>query len=87
MALFIPSTPDPDLTTLIASLLRHVLTILGTIGAVHGTYSDSTIQIVAGALAAIVALLWSYYQKRQAAKLDHDGSVRSAQTGAAVKAT
>ena len=84
---YAPSTPDPETTTLVYALLRHVLTILATVGVLHGTYSDSTVQIVAGAMAGIGAIFWSIYQKWQAARLDHEGSVRSVAINAPVRAS
>lgn len=83
---FVPSSPDPQTTALVAALIRHALTIAAGFGLAVGTYSDSTITMVAGALVGIGAIGWSLYQKYAAAKLDHLGSSRSAASGVAVQA-
>jgi hypothetical protein len=83
---YVPSTPDPEMTTLVASLVRDALMILSTFGWVHGAFSDSAVQVVAGALVSICTVLWSQLEHRRLAKLDHDGSVRSAATQQPVKA-
>ena len=83
---YVPSTPDPEMTTIVASLVRYTLTILATFGWVHGAYSDSAVQVVAGALVSIGMVVWSQLEHRRQAKLDHDGSVRSAATQQPMKA-
>ena len=84
---YVPSTPDPEVTVLAAALIRHVITFLSAIGLLHGVYSDSMIQILAGAVLGIAMTGWSLWQKYQAARKDHAGSARSATTGNAVRAT
>jgi hypothetical protein len=42
----VPSTPDPEIVTLVAALIRDVLTIGATLGVVHGVYSEGFIVIV-----------------------------------------
>jgi hypothetical protein len=81
----VPSTPDPAVETLVAALIRHILTILATLGVVHGTISDSTISIIAGAVVGIGMVVWSLYQKFAAKRADHTGSVISARAGVAVQ--
>ena len=82
---FKPSVSAPDITTLVGSLIRHLLTIGATLGVVHGTYSDSAVSIIAGALVGVGMICWALYQKIVAARADHAGSVASAQMGKAVQ--
>jgi hypothetical protein len=87
MTNFEPSAPNPEITTLVAALVRHLLTIGATLGVVHGVYSDSTVSIIAGALVGIGMVGWSLYQKVAAKRADHAGSVASAMRGVAVQST
>jgi hypothetical protein len=83
----IPSTPSPELSALVASLVRHVLTFLSGVGVIGGVYSDSTITLLASALIGVAMAGWALYQKIQAARKDHIASVISAETGTPVKVT
>ena len=85
MSEFEPSVPTPDVTTLVAALVRHLLTIGATLGIVHGVYSDSAVTTVAGALVAIGMICWSLYQKVSAKRADNAGSVESAKRTIAVQ--
>lgn len=82
----VPSTPDPEIVTLVAALIRDVLTIGATLGVVHGVYSDSVISIIAGAIVGVGSIVWSLYQKYSAKRRDHEGSVLSAARGVALQA-
>jgi hypothetical protein len=53
-----------EIRTIIASLLRHGLTALGLMG----TVSDEQLGQIAGAIAIVLGLAWSWWQKRQAAR-------------------
>ncbi len=77
----VPSSPDPDIVTLVGSLIRHLLTVLATLGVVHGVASDSAVTLVASALVGIAMTGWSIAQKVQAKQRDHAGNVLSAQAG------
>lgn len=83
-----PSTPNPQLTTLIYTLLRAVLTILGALGVGFGsTMSNSTLMTISGALAVIAGLVWSFIDKVQAARAAHKSAQLSALAGAPVNST
>jgi hypothetical protein len=81
----VPSTPSPEITALIATLIRHILTFLSGVGVISGVYSDSAITLLASALIGIAMAGWALYQKIQAARKDHVASVISAETGTPVK--
>lgn len=83
---FEPSSPDPQTTVLVAALIRHVISFLSGLGLIHGVYSDSVIQTISGALVGIIMIGWSLWQKYQAARHDHEGSVKSAESGVPVRA-
>jgi F0F1-type ATP synthase membrane subunit c/vacuolar-type H+-ATPase subunit K len=78
---FQESTPDAAMTAMLAGLLRHVLTLLAGLGIGVGSYSDSTLMIIAGALVGIATAVWSIYQKILAARAADAAAVRSADTG------
>jgi hypothetical protein len=81
----VPSTPSPEITALIATLIRHILTFLSGVGVIDGVYSDSTITLLASALIGVAMAGWALYQKVRAARKDHIASVISAETGTPVK--
>jgi hypothetical protein len=82
--LFIPSTPDAQWSVIIFGLLRHLLTTAGGAGMLAGlTISDSNLMTVASAIVVVVGAGWSWLQKRQAARNDHEGSLESAVSGKA----
>jgi hypothetical protein len=81
----VPSTPSPEITALVASLIRHILTFLSGVGVIGGVYSDNMIALLASALIGVAMAGWALYQKIQAAKKDHVASVISAETGVPVK--
>jgi hypothetical protein len=80
------STPDPAMVTLVAALIRHLLTIASGAGFAVGVHSDSTIAMAASGIVGAAAVGWSIVQKIRAARADHAGSVRSAQIAQPVKA-
>ncbi len=82
----VPSTPDPQIQTLVYTAIRSVLTILGTFGATWGaTVSGAQWEIVSGAVAILISVGWSQWQKIQAARANHAGNVASATVGAPVQ--
>lgn len=84
----VPSTPDPEMQTLVLTAIRAVLTILGTFGITWGaSVSQAAWQIVAGAVVLLGGVAWSFWQKFHQARLDHLGSVQSAMAGTPLKAT
>lgn len=84
---FVPSTPMPTTATLVKNVLSSALMILGALGVPVGSYSDSTLMIVASALVTAAGAAWSLWERFAAARKDHAGSVRSAQIERPVKAT
>lgn len=81
-----PSTPDLQTQVVVLTILRAVLLILGTFGVTWAqTVSGSAIEQIAGAVAILVGIVWSLYQKLQQARLDHAGNVASARAGKAIK--
>jgi VanZ family protein len=82
----IVSTPNPEIQTLVYTVIRAVATILGTFGVTWGaTVSGEQWQMIAGAVAVLISVGMSVYQKFQAARADHVNSVASATVGAPVK--
>jgi hypothetical protein len=82
----IPSTPTPETTVLIGTLVRAALLILGPTLATYGIKVDASAwEAGIGAILTAGAFAWSIWQKFQQAKLDHAGNVASARGGQAVK--
>jgi hypothetical protein len=57
---------NPEVRILLASLLRHVLTGMGLVG----TLSEEEAGQVAGGLAILLGLAWSWIEKRRRAYLE-----------------
>lgn len=51
---------------IIAGLIRHLLTLVGGGIIAGGAISGSDIEIAAGAIAALIGVVWSIIQKRLA---------------------
>lgn len=85
----VPSTPDPDLQTLVYTAIRAALTILGAIGISTPAWASnpSALWAVAGAVALLVSVGFSFYQKFQAARAAHAAAVASAASGKPLKPT
>ncbi len=82
----VPSTPDPQIQTLVYTAIRAALQILGTFGVTWGlTVSAAQWQIVSGALAVLIGLGWAFWQKIQAARAAHAAALLSASVGAPVQ--
>ena len=82
----VPSTPDPTLTALVYAVIRYILAILGAFGVTWGaSVSGSNWQIIAGAVAGLISLGWSIWQKFSAASHTHSTAVASAAAGTAVQ--
>lgn len=80
------STPSPQTSVIIYTVIRSVLQVLGAFGITWGqTVSGSTWEQIAGMLAIAVGFIWSVYQKIQQARLDHAGNVASARAGKAIR--
>lgn len=81
-----PSTPDVSTQTLIYTLLRALLNLLGAFGISFTALADANVLwAVAGAVSVIVSVGWSLWQKFQAARADHANSVASANAGQPLK--
>lgn len=48
-----------------AGLIRHLLTALGGALAAKGYIGSGDVELVAGALATIIGVAWSVYEKRK----------------------
>lgn len=84
---FIPSTPNPQTVTLVASVIRSALALLAGAGIVAGSATnipDGMITLYASCVVAFGTAGWSLYQKFRAAQLDHAGSVQSATTTSSI---
>lgn len=80
------STPTPQTSVIIYTIIRSVLQVLGAFGITWGqTVSGSTWEQIAGMLAIAAGFIWSVYQKIQQARLDHAGNVASARAGKAIR--
>lgn len=81
-----PSTPDPTITALVYAVIRYVLAILGAFGVTWGaSVSGASWQIIAGAIAGLIGLGLSIWQKYQAAAHTHATAVASANAGKPVQ--
>lgn len=56
-------------TTQVAAIARHVGTVLSGALVEHGIASSSQASDIAGTISFLVMLIWSLYQKREAATL------------------
>lgn len=65
------STPNPTLTTLVASVIRSVLALLSGLGLAVGTYNDSSLTFAASVVVGVGTAAWSIYQKISAARKAH----------------
>jgi hypothetical protein len=75
----VPSSPDPATVTLVAALLRHLLTLLSGVGFLGGlVINDGMLLTIASSLVGIATIAWSLFEKFQAKRKDHAGSVMSA---------
>ena len=81
----VPSTPNQDLVVLVVGVLRDVLKLLAGVGVTVGSVSDSKLWIVASALVWLSMTGWSWYQKRKAKQLDHEGTLMSLNEGKPVQ--
>lgn len=82
----VASSPLPTMQVLLYTLLRAILVILGALGiGIGANLNDGTLMVIAGALATILGVAWSIYQKVSAARTQHAVAVASAQAGAPVK--
>jgi hypothetical protein len=77
----IDSSPDPAVVSQVAVILRHLITAASTFGLLHGTYSDSTIMIVASGLVLVGNAAYALYDLYKKKRIDHAGSVLSARLG------
>jgi hypothetical protein len=83
----VPSSPNPTSGVLIGTAIRAALMVAGPSLAAHGvSVDDATGQAVAGAVMTLGGIGWSFWQKYRQAKLDHEGSVASAEMRMPVKA-
>lgn len=93
---FIRSTPDPREIALVAGVIRTILAGLAGMGVLGGTWaalSDVQLSAISAMLLTLASLagwagvgVWSWIQKVRQARLDHAGSVASANSGQAVQA-
>lgn len=60
--------------TILALILRHVLTAAGAIAVAKGYATDDMISQIIGALSTIGGLVWSVYQKHATGALTSDSS-------------
>lgn len=71
-----------DQATILA-ILRHVLTIVGTIVVSHGYLNDGQYEQLAGAIITVAPVIWSILQKKQ----QKAAVVSAAATGVPVQAS
>jgi hypothetical protein len=82
--LTIPSTPNPQLVTYTAAIIRSILQAIGGGMTLFGLTcsfcnpSEAAILGLAGPLVILGTVAWSIYQKIRAAQRDHAGNVASA---------
>lgn len=82
----LPSTPNPNYVAIVASFLRGLIQLASGAGFLAGAYADSQVLMVATLLVAVGTLVWSFYQKLQAEKKNHDASIASARLSAEASA-
>jgi len=76
-----PSTPNPQMTTLVYTALRALVTIAGALGLGVGAATDTVLMTVSGAIVTLVGVVWSFVQKYRASSAAHDSAVASAAAG------
>lgn len=82
------ATPDPATVSIVAGIIRHILSGLGALGVglgAVGDTSDSNIYIAAGALCWVAAAIWSLWQKYSAQKKLKMAALASARAGRPVE--
>lgn len=84
---YVPATDDVALRLQVAAVIRDILTVLATLGVVHGAVSDSVVSILAGVVIEIGSLGWALWERAQQAKKDRAGSVQSAALKIPVRAS
>jgi hypothetical protein len=93
----VPSTPNAASITIAAGQIRALLGVLAGMGVLGGVWASVSADQIATILTAVlmlgglaaggVASIWSWWQKIEAAKADHAGSVASANSGKPLKST
>lgn len=83
----VPSTPDPAIATLLATLLRYLLTAASAAGIYHGAIGDSTLSIIAGALVGAGTAAWAIWERFRIAQHTHEVAKASAVAGIPVQPT
>lgn len=78
----LPTVPDPTYVAIVAGTIRGFLQLAAGLGLGVGAYTDSQIMIAAGLIVGVSTLVWSGYQKMQAAKQNRDSSRLSAKFSA-----
>lgn len=74
----VPSTPDPQLTALVAMLLRYVFAGLSTLGLYHGATDGSMLSLLAGVLVGGATVIWAIVERIKTARKIHATAVASA---------
>jgi hypothetical protein len=80
----IPSTPDPELTTLVGVMVRAVFYCAGTATTIFGGTCSfcgagaNAAMLLAGPLVLVGTAAWALWQQIQAKRRDHANSVASA---------
>ena len=77
----IPSTDSPQAITMVAAILRIILTILGSTGIVIGTTSDQQITAVASGLVVVAGFVWEIFEQVRQQSMRHSAAVMSARRG------
>jgi hypothetical protein len=85
MADTFPSTPNPEMVSQVAVILRHLITAASTLGLADGAYSDSTLTMAASALVLLGNTAYALYDLWKKKRLDHAGNVLSARMGKPVQ--
>lgn len=80
-----PSTPNPNTSVLIYTLLRAAVTVAGAFGIGVGGMTDSTLLAVSGAVATLIGVGSELWEKWLAARGAHAAAVTSAATGTPVR--
>jgi len=82
----VPSTPAPDLSALVGSIIRSSLLLASGLGIYHGAaIDDGTLMLLSSTVVGIGSAAWSIIAKIRAAKAAHSTALASAVAGAPVK--
>lgn len=79
------STPTPDTTTVVLTIIRLILMIAGAAGLTSAHFTDAELVPIAGAISTLIGVGWTIYEQWHQAQLKHQSAVVSATRGRALQ--